>query len=139
MKRLAQVLVDTRATDSSGKLIAETTSSILFRGEGGFGGKPPPKDPAPVERPRDIPPTFTVEESTSLEQVLLYRLSGETTTPSSMPIRSSRAASASSAGQFFTGSAAGFMVRGSRQGPLRWGRDPCGLVRRAVSATGVAG
>ena len=77
MKRLAQVLVDTRAEDSSGKLVAETTSAILFRGEGGFGGDPPPKEPPPVERPRDVPPTFSVEETTSPEQALLYRLSGD--------------------------------------------------------------
>jgi acyl dehydratase len=77
MKRLAQVLVDTRAEDSSGKLVAETTSAILFRGEGGFGGDPPPKEAAPVERPRDVPPTFSVEEATSPEQALLYRLSGD--------------------------------------------------------------
>jgi acyl dehydratase len=77
MKRLAQVLVDTRAEDASGKLVAETTSAILFRGEGGFGGDPPPKEPPPVERPRDVPPTFSVEETTSPEQALLYRLSGD--------------------------------------------------------------
>jgi acyl dehydratase len=77
MKRLAQVLVDTRAEDAAGKLVAETTSAILFRGEGGFGGEPPPKDAPPVERPRDTPPTFSVEETTSHEQALLYRLSGD--------------------------------------------------------------
>jgi acyl dehydratase len=77
MKRLAQALIDTRAEDASGKLVAETTSSILFRGEGGFGGDPPPKDPPPVERPRDVPPTFSIEETTSPEQALLYRLSGD--------------------------------------------------------------
>jgi acyl dehydratase len=77
MKRLAQVLVDTRAEDASGKLVAETTSAILFRGEGGFGGDPPPKEAAPVERPRDVPPTFSIEEATSPEQALLYRLSGD--------------------------------------------------------------
>ena len=77
MKRLAQVLVDTRAEDASGKLVAETTSAILFRGEGGFGGDPPPKEAAPVERPRDLPPTFSIEETTSPEQALLYRLSGD--------------------------------------------------------------
>jgi acyl dehydratase len=70
MKRLAQVLVDTRAEDADGKLVAETTSSILFRGGGGFGGDPPVKEAPPVERPRDVPPT-------SPEQALLYRLSGD--------------------------------------------------------------
>jgi acyl dehydratase len=77
MKRLAQVLVDTRAEDAKGELVAETTSSILFRGEGGFHGDPPPKDAPPVERPRDVPPTFSIEETTSPEQALLYRLSGD--------------------------------------------------------------
>jgi acyl dehydratase len=77
MKRLAQVLVDTRAEDASGKLVAETTSAILFRGEGGFGGDPPPKEAPPVERPRDTAPSFSVEEVTSPEQALLYRLSGD--------------------------------------------------------------
>lgn len=77
MKRLALVLVDTRAADGAGRLVAETTSSIIFRGEGGFGGEPPPKEAAPVERPRDTPPSFSVEEATSPEQALLYRLSGD--------------------------------------------------------------
>jgi acyl dehydratase len=77
MRRLAVVLVDTRAEDAGGRLVAETTSSIFFRGEGGFRGDPPPKEPPPVERPRDVPPTFTVEETTSPEQALLYRLSGD--------------------------------------------------------------
>ncbi len=77
LRRLAQVLVDSRTMDEGGRLLAETTSSILFRGEGGFGGDPRPKETAVVERPKDVPPTFTVEEETSREQALLYRLSGD--------------------------------------------------------------
>ena len=77
LRRLAQVLVDTRAEDERGRLIAETRSSIIFRGAGGFGGEPPPKEPATVERPRDVPPTFIVKETTAPEQALLYRLSGD--------------------------------------------------------------
>jgi acyl dehydratase len=78
MKRLAQVLVDARSVDSSGALVAESTSAILFRGEGGFGGVPPPRDGGgAVERPRDLPPTFSIEEATTQEQALLYRLSGD--------------------------------------------------------------
>ena len=77
MKRLAQVFVDTRTVDAREQLVAETTSSIIFRGEGGFGGDPPPKEPPPVEKPRETPPTFSVEEATSPEQALLYRLSGD--------------------------------------------------------------
>ena len=60
-----------------GQLVAESTSSILFRGEGGFGGPPPPKDCAAPARPEDAPASFTVEQSTSPEQALLYRLSGD--------------------------------------------------------------
>jgi acyl dehydratase len=78
MRKLATVLVDTRAEDGSGKLVAETTSSIYFRGYGGFGGSPPPKEAPPVEKPsRGTPPTFSVEEVTTPEQALLYRLSGD--------------------------------------------------------------
>jgi acyl dehydratase len=77
MKRLAQVIVDTRSLDASGALVAETSSSILFRGEGGFGGEPPPKEAPRVERPREAAPTFSVEEPSSPEQALLYRLSGD--------------------------------------------------------------
>jgi len=77
MRRFAQVLVDTRTEDAAGRLVAETTSSMIFRGEGGFGGEPPPKERPPFERPKDAPPTFVVEETTSREQALLYRLSGD--------------------------------------------------------------
>jgi acyl dehydratase len=77
MKRFAQVLVDTRAVDAGGRVVAEMTSSIIFRGEGGFGGQPPPRAALPVEKPRDVPPTFSVEEATTPEQALLYRLSGD--------------------------------------------------------------
>jgi acyl dehydratase len=77
LRRLAQVLVDSRTTNERGRLLAETTSSMLFRGEGGFGGEPRPKEPAVVERPRDLEPTFSFEEETSPEQALLYRLSGD--------------------------------------------------------------
>lgn len=77
MRKLGQVIIDTRTLDADGRLIAEASSSMLFRGEGGFGGEPPPKDAAPVEKPADTPPTFSVQEKTSLEQALLYRLSGD--------------------------------------------------------------
>jgi acyl dehydratase len=77
MRRFAHVIIDTRTLDENGKLVAETSSSMLFRGEGGFGGQPAPKERARVEKPRDTPPTFSVEERTSPEQALLYRLSGD--------------------------------------------------------------
>jgi acyl dehydratase len=77
MKRFAQVLVDSRAEDASGTVIAETTSSIIFRAAGAFGGQPPPKEAPVVERPKNEEPTFRVEEATLPEQALLYRLSGD--------------------------------------------------------------
>jgi acyl dehydratase len=77
MKKFAQVLVDTRAEDAEGRVVAETTSSILIRGEGSFGGAPPPKEAPPAEKPKAAAPTFLVEEATSPEQSLLYRLSGD--------------------------------------------------------------
>jgi acyl dehydratase len=78
MRRIGtQVLVDTRSEDAGGKLVVETTSSIIFRGESNPGGEPPPKEPPLAEKPRDVPPTFTVEEMTTPEQSLLYRLSGD--------------------------------------------------------------
>jgi acyl dehydratase len=77
LRRLSQVLLDTRTVDESGELVATTTASMIFRGEGGFGGEPPPKERALVERPKESPPTFSIEETTSPEQALLYRLSGD--------------------------------------------------------------
>jgi acyl dehydratase len=77
MRRFAQVVVDTRTEDLNGKLIAETTSTMLFRDAGGFGGPPAPKEAPFAERPKDDPPTFSIEEVTSPEQALLYRLSGD--------------------------------------------------------------
>jgi acyl dehydratase len=77
MRRFAQVVVDTRMEDGDGRLLAETTSTMLFREQGGFGGAPPPKEALTVERPKDAPATFSVEETTSPEQALLYRLSGD--------------------------------------------------------------
>jgi len=77
MRRFAHVVVDTRSNDDRGTLVAETTSTMIFRDAGGFGGQPPPKDAAPVDRPKDAPPTFAIEETTSPEQALVYRLSGD--------------------------------------------------------------
>jgi acyl dehydratase len=77
MKKFAQVLVDTHVDDGAGQPVAEMTSSIIFRGEGGFGGEPPPKEAVLAVKPRDTQPTFRVEETTLPVQALLYRLSGD--------------------------------------------------------------
>lgn len=77
MRRFASVIVDMDTFDERGERIATTTSSILFRGEGGFGGQPPPKEEPAVSVPKDRPADFRVEETVSPEQALLYRLSGD--------------------------------------------------------------
>lgn len=73
MKKLAQVVVDTRSTLDSEPMF-DSTWSILFRGEGGFAGPRPPADLDEPTLPKDREPSFTHEESTSPEQALLYRL-----------------------------------------------------------------
>lgn len=73
--KLAQAVVATRTTDATGTLLFETEWSILYRGEGGWGGPRPPENVkvSPPPRPSD----FKVEQKTSEEQALLYRLSGD--------------------------------------------------------------
>ena len=76
MRKFAIVLVDTEVRDGE-RLIAETRSQIIIRGAGNFGGEMPPKEPKVAEVPKDRPADFRVEEATSPEQALLYRLSGD--------------------------------------------------------------
>jgi acyl dehydratase len=76
MRKLAVVHIETETRDGS-DLVATTLSSIFYRGEGGFGGDPPPKDDEPIKAPKGTPPDFSIEEGTSKEQALLYRLSGD--------------------------------------------------------------
>jgi acyl dehydratase len=77
MRKFAQMLIDTESRDEKGELVSVTTSSILFRGEGGFGGEPPPKEEGGPSVPKDRAADFVIEEATSKEQALLYRLSGD--------------------------------------------------------------
>ncbi len=80
LRRFASVLIDTETKDDAGEVVCTSTASIIFRGAGGFGGAPPPKDRDPSERidvPKDRPADFRVEETTSPELALLYRLSGD--------------------------------------------------------------
>jgi acyl dehydratase len=76
MKKLGQVVLDT-VTKLDGEPVFETTWAILYRGEGNFGGPRPVADPDEPSVPKDREPTFTHEETTSPEQALLYRLSGD--------------------------------------------------------------
>src|SRR5262249_55115751 len=77
LRRFATVIIDMQTFDERDELVAETTSSLIFRGEGGFGGAPPPKEVPAAVVPKDRPADFRVEETTSDEQALLYRLSGD--------------------------------------------------------------
>lgn len=76
LRKMAQVVVDATTRLASGEPVFETSWSIIFRGAGGFDGAPPPKDASP-EVPKDRAPDFRVEQKTSPEQALLYRLSGD--------------------------------------------------------------
>jgi acyl dehydratase len=78
MRRFANVAVQTDTMDEHGELVCTTTAQILFRGEGGFGGEPTPKSDSGIAVPKDRPADFRIEEATSREQALLYRLSGDT-------------------------------------------------------------
>jgi acyl dehydratase len=76
LKRLAQVVCSTRS-EVDGRPAFETEWTLTFRDDGGFGGPRPPK--RPTSKPTDdTPVAFEHEESTSEEQALLYRLSGDT-------------------------------------------------------------
>lgn len=77
MRRFAVVIIDCEIKDTSGKLLADTTSQIILRGAGNFGGELPPKEEKVAEVPRGQAPDFRIEEKTSPEQALLYRLSGD--------------------------------------------------------------
>jgi acyl dehydratase len=77
MRKLASIIVDTETKGDNGGLLFETSWSILVRGAGGFGGEPPPKDSSGVSVPKDRAADFRIEEATTKEQALLYRLSGD--------------------------------------------------------------
>lgn len=77
LRKFASAVVDMDTKDEKGDLVCTTTATIIYRGEGGFGGEPPPKDEAAIAVPKDKPADFRVEEATSAEQALLYRLSGD--------------------------------------------------------------
>jgi acyl dehydratase len=77
LRRLATIVVDTETKDDAGRLLFNTAWSIIVRGAGGFGGAPPPKESTGISVPKDRAPDFSVEETTTREQALLYRLSGD--------------------------------------------------------------
>ncbi|MFW5875693.1 MAG: MaoC/PaaZ C-terminal domain-containing protein [Myxococcota bacterium] len=75
LKRMAQVVFTSETRDADGDLVCETEYLILYRMDGGFGGQSPPRSEKVA--PPDRAPDFQVEEATSEEQALLYRLNGD--------------------------------------------------------------
>ena len=75
MKRLVQMLCSTESKLGS-DVVCRTEWQLLFREGGGFGGPHPPKTTAP-KVPDGEAPAFEHEETTTREQALLYRLSGD--------------------------------------------------------------
>lgn len=79
LRKFATVVVDTETKDEAGAVVFDTSWTMIFRDAGGFGGAaPPPRGETPTPKvPKDRPADFTVAETTSPEQALLYRLSGD--------------------------------------------------------------
>jgi len=75
LKRMAQAIFTSETRDADGDLVCETEWNILYRFDGGFGGERPPK--SAKARAPEREPDFVVEEATSPEQALLYRLNGD--------------------------------------------------------------
>jgi acyl dehydratase len=75
LKRMAQAVVKTTTSTEDGTLLAETTWTLMYLKDGGYGGQAPPRSPRIKAPARE--PDWRVEEPTTKEQALLYRLSGD--------------------------------------------------------------
>lgn len=118
MKKFGQVVLET-STTLAGEPLFDTTWSIIVRDGGNFGGPRPPPAPADPSVPKDRAPDWTVEETTSPEQALLYRLSGDVN-----PLHADPAFAASV---------------GFPQGPILHGLCTYGIVGRAILAQAAGG
>lgn len=74
---------------ADGAPIAALRTTVMARGDGGFGGPPP--TPTPRSDPPDRAPDRTVEVRTRPDQALLYRLSGDRNPLHSNPEAAARA------------------------------------------------
>lgn len=71
----ALIVLESETTDAAtGRLIAESRTSLFVRGEGGFGG---PRGTSEPWRAPDRPADHLVTYQTRADQALLYRLSGD--------------------------------------------------------------
>ena len=76
LKKFGQVVLKT-STTASGEPLFDTLWSIIYRGAGGFGGPRPPAREDEPSVPKECAPDWTFKETTSPEQALLYRISGD--------------------------------------------------------------
>jgi acyl dehydratase len=74
-KNAILVLKGTGTDPDTGELVAETVSTAVIRGEGGFGGQQGERPPAPTFPDRE--PDAKVALATTEDQPLIYRLSGD--------------------------------------------------------------
>ena len=74
-RKFAQALAASETVDADGELVFETEWSILYSGQGGFGGDRPPKGPDKNTPEGD--PTWVYEQKTLPTQALIYRLNGD--------------------------------------------------------------
>lgn len=74
-KNAVVMLKATGSDPESGQAIAETLTTLVMRGEGGFGGQPGRRPPAPEIPERE--PDSHVALPTREDQALIYRLSGD--------------------------------------------------------------
>lgn len=74
-KNAIVVLAGRGSDPATGELVAETLTTLVFRGEGGFGGAPG-TGPEPVVFP-DRAPDLRFDEQTDERLPLVYRLSGD--------------------------------------------------------------
>ncbi|MCV7155454.1 MaoC/PaaZ C-terminal domain-containing protein [Mycolicibacterium pyrenivorans] len=74
-KNAVVMLKATGSDPDSGQPVAETLTTLVIRGEGGFGGQPGQRPAAPETPERD--PDSRVALPTREDQALIYRLSGD--------------------------------------------------------------
>lgn len=74
-KNAVVMLKATGSDPDTGEPVAESLMTLVIRGEGGFGGQPGQRPPAPEFPDRE--PDFSVPLTTREDQALIYRLSGD--------------------------------------------------------------
>jgi acyl dehydratase len=74
-KNAILVFKGTGTDPDTGAVVAESVSTAVIRGEGGFGGAPGQRPPAPAVPERD--PDARIALPTHEDQALIYRLSGD--------------------------------------------------------------